>query len=89
MLSIRPFRAPESGAVKKAMARRSTCWRGVTVRAGLRLSRSNRRSDIDVGRSGTIGKKLKKAADELSRRLGHTAPLNEQPPEVETIPVKA
>jgi hypothetical protein len=38
---------------------------------------------------GHRGQEAQESADELSRRLGHTAPLNEQPPEVETIPVKA
>ncbi len=61
-------------------------YRGQIVAA---ISTLGAQGDFDSKASGTIGKKLKKAADELSRRLGHTAPLNEQPPEVETIPVKA
>jgi DNA-binding IclR family transcriptional regulator len=63
-------------------------YRGQIV-AGISTLGAGLQGDFDSKASGTIGKKLKKAADELSRRLGHTAPLNEQPAEVETIPVKA
>ena len=41
--------------------------------------------DFDSKASGTIGKKLKNAADELSARLGHTSPMKEQTPEVEAM----
>jgi DNA-binding IclR family transcriptional regulator len=61
-------------------------YRGQIVAA---ISTLGAQGDFDSKASGKIGKKLKNAADELSRRLGHTAPLNEPPPEVEAILVKA
>jgi DNA-binding IclR family transcriptional regulator len=44
---------------------------------------------FDSKTSGTIGKKLKKAADELSRRLCHIAPIDEKQPTAEPMRVKA
>ena len=62
-------------------------YRGQIVAA---ISTLGAQGDFDSKASGAeIGKKLKSAADELSRRLGHTAPLNEPPPGVEAILVKA
>jgi DNA-binding IclR family transcriptional regulator len=57
-------------------------YRGQIVAA---ITMLGAQGDFDSKASGTIGKKLKNAADELSARLGHTSPMKEQTPEVEAM----
>ncbi len=61
-------------------------YRGQIVAA---ISTLGAQGDFDSKASGTIGKKLRDAADELSGRLGHASPMNKQPRQVETMPVTA
>lgn len=56
-------------------------YRGQIVAA---ISTLGAEGDFDSMASGPIGRKLKSAADELSRRLCHMAPLNGQPSKAET-----
>lgn len=60
-------------------------YRGQIVAA---ISTLGAQGDFDSKASGTIGMKLKSAADELSRRLCHTPPQNEPVAAVATVPAK-